>query len=124
LTVVILPIAALLVIPPAGQPSDVAREFLLLPLCCLTLEGGVFLAARSDTRSLWQRGVALLMLSPAIFVFFVILMNAHNIVLPANASFSVVGAAIVRGLVILCMSSHVTLATLLLLPRRREALAA
>ena len=121
LTVIVLPLTLLLVIPPAGRPSDFARAFLLLPLCFVTLESGVFLTARADMHSRWQRGVALLSIIPAILLFCAMLINTRYVVVPSGDSFGAIGSVLLRALVVSCLAGHGLLALMLMTPLPKES---
>jgi hypothetical protein len=119
LTVVVLPLTMLLLIPPAGRPSDFLRAFILLPLCFITLEGGVFLSARADVRSRWQRGVALVLIIPTILVFCAMLNSADRVVVPHGTLAGLpFGSILLRVLMITCLVGHGILALILLTPRK------
>jgi len=115
LTVVMLPLALMFAMPPAGPSSDFHRLMLLLPLFFLTLEGGVFLAARTNMRSLWQRAAALLLMLPAIgYLGLVSVLVTHGILI------SMFGSALFHGVALACLAGHAALALMLIVPTRRE----
>ena len=119
LTVLVLPLTVLLLDPPAGGADATLRALRLLMLCFLLTESGVFLTARADMRSRWQRGVALAMVLPAIAVFCLMLINTSGNMLPTT-TIGVVGAALVRGLALACLAGHGILALMLITPGKRE----
>jgi hypothetical protein len=123
LTVIVLPLTIMALTPPAGRPSDFVRVLLLFPLCFVPIESGVFLAARTDMQSLWQRVVAFGFIVPGIAVFCLLLMGGRAGVLPNADQLNLIGIALVRGLAIACLAGHGILALMLLAPRKRDRLA-
>jgi hypothetical protein len=124
LTVIVLPLTLMALTPPAGRPSDFVRVLLLFPLCFVPIEGGVFLAARADMQSLWQRIVAFGFIVPGIAVFCLLLMGGRASVLPNADQLNLIGMALVRALAIACLVGHGMLAMMLMTPRKNHATAA
>lgn len=123
LTIFVLPLAMLLVNPPTGGGTELMRALYLLTHCFLLAEAGVFLAARVDMNSRWQRGVSLVLITPAILIFCFMLINTHAQILPtSNASF--IGATLLRALAIACLAGHGVLALMLMMSTKRDPIAA
>jgi hypothetical protein len=119
LTVIVLPLAMLLFDPPTGSSTEVLRALMLLTLCFLLTEAGVFLTARVDMKSRWQRGVSLALVLPAILIFCLMLISTQVRILPTTTG-SVIGAALLRLLAIACLAGHGILAWMLMTPPKRE----
>ena len=81
-------------------------------------EAGVFLATRADLHSLWQRGVAALLLLPTIAMLGLMLAEGiRELSRQASTQYPCVEFAL-STTAALCLLGHVSLLALLLLPRR------
>jgi hypothetical protein len=123
LTIFVLPVTMLLLDPPAGGNVNLLQALKLLVHLFILAEAGVFLAARVDMKSRWQRGVSLALMLPAVLILCAMLISTPVRMLRITSA-SVIGAVLLHALAITCLAGHATLALILLTPMKREPVAA